>query len=433
MITGSWMDHLFRHSGSLATGKTELALGQIIKGKVLQLLPERQALLQIGGMKVLAQLESTLEPGERVWLQVQATGQPIQLKAITRSEKGIIKNNSSNGQLADLAKALEFDSSPEHKELLTRLIHAKVPLTKDTISIYKSVLKEMGGESESIEMILLAVRRGMPLSKEVLQGLRAFFYGKGWTEMVNLLQQEIVQSFRQAPLSFSPEIRQKLELLLQQLEVFQSVEPTSADSIREGLVDIFKKMGLLDRMNEVEVVNRSTQTMNITDLLEELRKTLSLIPHGEKVSDSMEKIIQFVRGQQLMVSSSENGLQQLVLHIPLMAFQNHSFLQIEAKKRGNGEMDPDHCRLLFCLEMSHLGDIMLDVRIVNRIVSINVVGQQQEKLRLFPMFKEQLLDGLKNLGYQLSSLKISQDPGATGQDPIQRGIALPYNGVDLRI
>ena len=49
----------------------ELKVGQIVKGVVLQLLSDQEALLNIGGTQVRAKLETPLKQGDVTMLQVQ--------------------------------------------------------------------------------------------------------------------------------------------------------------------------------------------------------------------------------------------------------------------------------------------------------------------------------------------------------------------------
>ncbi|WJH33250.1 hypothetical protein N6H14_24460 [Paenibacillus sp. CC-CFT747] len=68
--------------GQPAEPKTlELKAGQVVKGMVLRLLAEQQAMVSIDGVTVKARLEAPLKAGEATWLQVQPSpdGGPLVL------------------------------------------------------------------------------------------------------------------------------------------------------------------------------------------------------------------------------------------------------------------------------------------------------------------------------------------------------------------
>ena len=64
----------------------ELKVGQIVKGVVLQLLSDQEALVNIGGTQVRAKLETPLKQGDVTMLQVQpeSNGGQILLEAASR-------------------------------------------------------------------------------------------------------------------------------------------------------------------------------------------------------------------------------------------------------------------------------------------------------------------------------------------------------------
>ena len=80
----------------------ELKVGQIVKGVVLQLLSDQEALINIGGMQVRAKLETPLKQGDVTMLQVQpeSNGGQILLKPLMASDVQI-----ADDSLSELLKA----------------------------------------------------------------------------------------------------------------------------------------------------------------------------------------------------------------------------------------------------------------------------------------------------------------------------------------
>ncbi len=86
MINGSLLRVLLQHPSSLGRAQMDLQPGQQIKGKVLELLPGNQAMLHLLGMKLIAQLETPIEPGKLIWFEVKENQQKLVLKALSQDD-----------------------------------------------------------------------------------------------------------------------------------------------------------------------------------------------------------------------------------------------------------------------------------------------------------------------------------------------------------
>ncbi|MGE5700906.1 MAG: hypothetical protein ACM32O_00075 [Clostridia bacterium] len=158
------------------------------------------------------------------------------------------------------------------------------------------------------------------------------------------------------------------------------------------------------------------------------------------LKEAAETLVQQITGQQLMMVQPPNQtLSQLVLQIPLQMAngQESAFIQIESKKKDNGQLDTDNCRVLFNLGMATLGSTMVDVSIVNRIISIQVFNDLPWIEPLLSGGREGLAKELKELGYQLSNLRIQPLPSDQGKmasvSATKHSMQTEYKGMDIRI
>jgi len=386
----------------MARGKAQFTPGQYAKGQVLQVLPNQHAVFLIDGMKVLAKVEMDMVVGDRVWLQVKSAGQPTEFKLLTKSTKDGIQ---------DLTRALGIQVGAGEKELMAKLIEEKIPITPKTWESTASVFKELGGSANDLELLLLAMKKGYPVSKEVLLGLKTFLQGNGFLSMVDSLRQEL-QSNNISPQDLTP--AKNLELLLSKLTATLHPQQVNRDRILQGLISIHT----LDSLQQELIQWRSS----IQDQ-----------PALASMREKAEQLLQFITGQQWMMQSTENMIQQMVLHIPLKPFGERAFVQLEGKQKEKGELDPENCRLLFYLDLTHLGDMIMDIRIVNRVVSMDVYGNHPEGNH-FQEYKTELQEDLKRLGYHLSVLKVNRkDHGENAALQAQPVIGSSYKGVDYRI
>lgn len=95
-------------------------------------------------------------------------------------------------------------------------------------------------------------------------------------------------------------------------------------------------------------------------------------------------------------------------------------------------MDPNNCRVVFVLDMEHLGQTMVDVNIVNKIISMNVFANKRWE-PIFHSFKEELGKFMEEQGYQLSTLQISEWKKQAAQAKMSFSPPKSFQGVDMRI
>ncbi|ASJ54463.1 hypothetical protein BP422_13395 [Brevibacillus formosus] len=156
--------------------------------------------------------------------------------------------------------------------------------------------------------------------------------------------------------------------------------------------------------------------------------------------EAADQLLQQVTGQQLMmIQPSNQALSQIVMQIPIRQGEGDetAFVQIESKKKGSGQLDPENCRLFFHLELQSMGTTMIDVSIVNRIVNLQIFNDTPWAEALIQGSKDRFADQLQDVGYHLSAMRVQPVPAERGKStsPIQtKGpILADYKGVDLRV
>lgn len=163
--------------------------------------------------------------------------------------------------------------------------------------------------------------------------------------------------------------------------------------------------------------------------------------------ETMTQTAQQITGQQLLLSSDRHApFTHLTLFIP---FKNEGGRQtasvyIQSRKDGKGTLDKDNCRLVFDLNMQALGDTLVEVQVVNAIVSLKVHNDHPAAPELFESFREEIAQGLQQIGFQFLSMKCSPFPDKSeasvsglGKRPTDADLSFyqpkPYKGVDYRI
>ncbi|WP_026021176.1 hypothetical protein [Paenibacillus senegalensis] len=175
---------------------------------------------------------------------------------------------------------------------------------------------------------------------------------------------------------------------------------------------------------------------------------LSLLANGdlpEPVRESVQQVVQQLTGQQLLLGGDRSSpITYFTLAIPLFSegHQQTASVHVQSRKTASGSIDVDNCRLWFDLNLAHLGHTLLDVQVLNRVVSITVHSDFEQLDTLLAGSREDLNERLQDMGYSMLTMKVQPLPeraaAADANSPdLQMKSAYydtkPYKGVDLRV
>jgi hypothetical protein len=184
--------------------------------------------------------------------------------------------------------------------------------------------------------------------------------------------------------------------------------------------------------------------------------------------EAAQSLAQHITGQQLLMAGERTPhtpFHQMTLFIPLRDENGDTTatVHVQTRKGRRGEWDADNVRLWFDLRMRHLGPTVVDVQVVDRIVSLKLLNDNPWFRELAEESRDMLTAALQEAGYQLSSLRALPFPAPNAEDasPFAGGTRLnegadgaasspsagsatgtasassfaskPYKGVDLRI
>ncbi|MCM3273082.1 hypothetical protein [Paenibacillus elgii] len=191
----------------------ELKVGQVVKGMVLQVGPEQEALVNIGGVQVRAQLEAPLKPGEVTMLQVQpeSSGGQVVLKPLQSNVQ------ISDGSLADIVKTMGLSDSPANRQLVQLLNQAGVALTKENVQAFAKLQAQMPPNMPQeawLSSAVIAFQKGLPLTPETVASVRQAVQGPPFHEVLDQLGQLAGREL-EGNASLSPQSRELLQTVRQ--------------------------------------------------------------------------------------------------------------------------------------------------------------------------------------------------------------------------
>ncbi|WP_052380728.1 hypothetical protein [Paenibacillus camerounensis] len=171
----------------------ELKEGQVVRG-VVQSVSEsgKEAVVQIQGTPVRAELETPLQPGQSLTLQVAPPGEgglPV-LKPVSLGEAALLSPQS----MGEALETLGLKESKAGKEIIQAMQSGGLPLTKENAAKLDAIMnaKPQGvPTSEWLESAVLSVKRGLPVTAESVRGLQQAVFGPKLHELLAKLETEL--------------------------------------------------------------------------------------------------------------------------------------------------------------------------------------------------------------------------------------------------
>ncbi|AIQ13369.1 putative sodium/potassium/calcium exchanger [Paenibacillus durus] len=160
------------------------------------------------------------------------------------------------------------------------------------------------------------------------------------------------------------------------------------------------------------------------------------------LKEAAGQLVQHLTGQQLLLNTDRTApFAQVTLFLPLKGpdGEETASVHIQSRRGPKGELDASNCRLWFDLDMKALGQTLVDVQVVDRIVSLKLHNNESWAQELFETSKDEIKSAIETIGYQLSSFKAEPFPAQNTEKP-GKGPGIPddyvpdsYKGVDYRI
>lgn len=165
------------------------------------------------------------------------------------------------------------------------------------------------------------------------------------------------------------------------------------------------------------------------------------------LKEAAQQLVQQLTGQQLLLNTDRTApFAQVTMFVPFKGpdGQETASVQIQSRRGPKGELDASNCRLWFDLDMHSLGPTLVDVHVVDKIVTLKVHNDLEQLAPLVESKREEMATAMGALGYQLLSLKVDVMPvrsssandnstGMSDHDLLERYAPPDYKGVDMKI
>jgi hypothetical protein len=205
---------------------------------------------------------------------------------------------------------------------------------------------------------------------------------------------------------------------------------------------------IAEQISSTTTAKASTTTNPLDSLKGTLMQLMSMTELPAAVKSTLESLTQHITGQQLLLTPDKYGsFSYVTMTIPLFDQQQEgqtAEVFIQSRKNKKGRLDPQNCRLLFDLNMQSMGQTMVDVQVVDRIVNVYIMNDHPEVQAYIEDSRDEIASSMESIGYQFLSLKVSDYPeriqaldGALESEV--QAVKLPqpsgqnYRGVDYRV
>jgi len=169
-----------------------------------------------------------------------------------------------------------------------------------------------------------------------------------------------------------------------------------------------------------------------------------------QIKETAQQLLHAITGQQLMLSAERNHsvFSHITMFIPIKDASNGqtASVHIQTRRDRRGELDSENCRIVFDLQMKSLGPTLVDMSIVNKIVSLNLWNDHPAVAPIVDSLKPEISEALYDHGYMLSSVRATPIPIKEEEAVRQeegRPVIIPpdidqlsstrYKGVDFKV
>ncbi|TXF72421.1 hypothetical protein FUA19_03890 [Bacillus subtilis] len=299
------LQHLFgRTAVPQETSNVNEALNgekRLLLGKVLRLLGDQHALIQVGNQTVQGKLETQLRPQAYYWFSYEKTAEQTgRLQVVQSFEQNPKTIQDAAGKLLN---AISVKPSNAALMMTGAMLKSKTPVTENDIKTAVRWMNTLPSQDakKAIETVLFALKRDLPIHSEVLNGVHAVKSPVPLHQHISQLVQAIEQNPQQSQMMsklkeavaalLNSEIDVHAERLIDMLISLTETAKTPSSANTAGNRELSTPAGSPEKAS-LPVANRLAEQRNIQG---EPVKTASDIPIKEarqllaKLTESAEK------------------------------------------------------------------------------------------------------------------------------------------------
>ena len=313
--------------------------------------------------------------------------------------------------------------SKQLSSFLSRLDPAQQELVRDILRESGSKQSQTTEWAEKVYSALLKEAASIPENGEISLKKLAALLTVSEGQLLKLVEQEADRT-RQLPLDSLSEGEKLFQGLWEKVKQETENHLTGKDAF-----------ALLKTMMKLLGADYESNLLSFTENWKEVLKPqladLVKDQASGEIKDSAEKLLARLNAYPIL-SNDLGAAQTIVMNFPLSFFGLNTDLTIKwsGKKNKDGKLDPDYCRILFYLDLKNLKEVVVDMQVQNRIVTLLIMNDNPELKTIASPLLSNLKEGLQQIRYQLSSVQFKPLDEKNGkmilremmQDPFSTGV-----------
>ncbi len=448
--------NMFKADGKL--NLLNLQPGQVVRGQVLELITNNNALVSINNNKLLARLEIPLTKGQSSWFVVTSVGDEIKLKILAEDSS----TNKTVTDLQGLMSKLNIKNTNMNKTILSEIIKMEIPLEKGLVENVSNVVKE----NHDIENVMQAVKflknKNIAISSTNIRSINELFQNQDLLNKLNnvnngiksVLNEKGIENLNK--LSNNQNIQSSDKMISQLLKVSTQIEyilndykSTNSNKTMEN--EDIKTSNQISNFN-IEKVDSKQISINIAKFIDLLQQQYTfnsidknlfksfddLLTYKSNLPNELianvEKTINHIIGQNIALVQEQSIFSQILLQFPGLApfSEKPVFVQVHTKKKnGSKDIDSEDMMLVFLFNLDNLGDVMVQMKILNKQLFIQVNNNNPEIKEIINLLEPEFIHFVEKNGYQTSGLSVTSI--RKKQDINNSSFQSAYEGVDIKI
>lgn len=290
-------------------GQAEQVLkpGQIVKGQVSKLYPGNKAEIQIGSMKLTAQLKASLTIGERYHFQVQTEDDVIYLKVL--GDKLVGQSETQNA--AQLLKQIGLKANKQQMALLQSLMSDDIPFDSNQLKQAFKLLEANMKDPSASSLIKDMIASRIPLTQAVYDALNVSEKNMFSNQLNSLLESLVSKGkLTESERNLMQMIKQITERPLSSDKAIIKQINNELSTNRQSLFNALKIAGLIDENITYESWQSSWSKEGAQKLA--VNKEAIIKQLGEFQARFANSINQAISSQTPLSSEAFNSLSQFI-------------------------------------------------------------------------------------------------------------------------
>lgn len=336
---------------------TVVQQGQVLHGTIKKLYPDQQAEISIGGQKMMAKLETSVQAGNSHFFQVTSTEPELTLKMVSGP---IDTKASSMEQMKQLMEQMKLPATKDMQRLMLQLVKNDVPFNKEQLVAAEPFLKGLKGteRTQTLDALQKMIELKLPITKDTLQAVVQGSLKSGFTNLLGTLEQSV-----KVDNLLNPTLKNQI---LQQLLNLKSPLSEQTGSMLVGKMltgtthripavqDVLQQAGLLSKTTDASVTDqlfnrlKNDPTNAIKSLLNQdlsAKKPMQaltqlLAAHPTLTKDQMQPIQQAMTRMQLAPTSAHKEQLIQVVTTQLNAAKESIAQLVSQLKSATAEQAP---------------------------------------------------------------------------------------------